>query len=273
MALRERSDRPGAPVRATGTDDAVPALPPAPSLRGATRAAVSDLYFNSWRLVPANLLWGVGLGLAYLVSLVFWPAALVLAPLLALPTVGIFRIASLAVRGDSVSFWDGMRAWRQYLVPGLLVGAVTEICGLVLLINLAGGLQSGDLIGWVFATLAGWGIVTGWLWLLCFWPLLTDPRREDWGVRRVARASAYLVIAHPLRLGGLGLVVAVLLAASTVAFAALISISVAFTGLLACRYVLPAADRLEARLAAGGTHLAPSHDMTGDTRAERLPAA
>ena len=36
----------------------------------------------------------------------------------------------------------------------------------------------------------------------------------------------------------------------------------AFTGLLACRYVLPAADRLEARLAAGGTLLAPTQPMT-----------
>ena len=38
-----------------------PAPGPRPGLASAVRlrAALTDLYFNSWRLVPANLAWGV----------------------------------------------------------------------------------------------------------------------------------------------------------------------------------------------------------------------
>src|SRR5665811_1261398 len=62
--------------------------PAAPRLGGALRGAAIDFYFNSWRLVPANLAWSAGLvailALAATVSLL----ALLLVPLLALPTVG-----------------------------------------------------------------------------------------------------------------------------------------------------------------------------------------
>ena len=43
----ERQQEPGA---------AVPKLPAAPTLRGALRESISDFYFNSWRLIPANLI-------------------------------------------------------------------------------------------------------------------------------------------------------------------------------------------------------------------------
>ena len=69
--------------------------PAAPRLGGALRGAAIDFYFNSWRLVPANLAWSAGLvailALAATVSLL----ALLLVPLLALPTVGIYRLAAL----------------------------------------------------------------------------------------------------------------------------------------------------------------------------------
>jgi hypothetical protein len=57
-----------------------------------------------------------------------------------------------------------------------------------------------------------------------------------------------LALAHPVRMGSLAIVLAAVLAASTVVFAALLSVSVALCAFVTCRYVLPAADRLEARL-------------------------
>lgn len=250
--------------RAT-TAEAIP-LPAAPTLRGALRTAISDFYFNSWRLVPANLVWGLSLGLLYLVALVFWPAALLLAPLLAFPTLGIFRIATLIVRGESVSFWDGIRACRHYFVPTLAAGVLIEVAGLVFIVNLVSGITGGDLIGLAFATMAGWGLIVGWLMLLCYWPLLTDPRREGYGLRGAFRSAGYLVVAHPVRLGALGLLLGLFFLVSAVAFAALVSVSIAYGALVACRYVLPAADRLEARLAAAGKHLAPARSVAETTQ-------
>ena len=57
------------------------------------RAAAIDFYFNSWRLVPANLVWSVLL-LAVLFAALVWLPLLLLLVVLALPTAGMFRIAA-----------------------------------------------------------------------------------------------------------------------------------------------------------------------------------
>lgn len=220
----------------------------APGLGRAVRAAALDFYFNSWRLVPANLLWGAAL-LALLIGASIFAPVLLLTPLLALPTAGIFRIAALIARGEGVSFWDGLAAWRTRFLPALVIGTALAGCVAIFVTNLVLGLTSDSVLGWVLATLAGWGLVATWVVGWTVWPLVLDPHRADSSVRANVRTAALLVLAHPVRLGAMGLLIAVLLVASTIAFAALVSISVAFAALVASRYVLPAADRLEHRLA------------------------
>jgi hypothetical protein len=56
------------------------------------------------------------------------------------------------------------------------------------------------------------------------------------------------VLCAPLRLAALGAVAAVVSVVSTMAIAAIVTISVAYVALVSCRYVLPAADRLERRI-------------------------
>jgi hypothetical protein len=241
----------------TANEVDAPPLPAAPTLRGAIRAAAVDFYYNSWRLVPANVLWALGLGILYVVFL-FWPfGALLLLPVLALPTVGLYRMAALIVRGESVSFWDGVGAWRQYMAPALSAGIAVVLGATVFTVNLFGGLASGDPIGLAFATFAGWGLLVTALLAVCFWPLLVDPRREGWGARRTLRLAGYLVIAHPLRIVGLVVATGILLVVSTVAFAALVTISVALAALFASHFVLASADRLEARLGERGITFGP----------------
>jgi hypothetical protein len=233
------------------------ALAAAPTLRRSLRAAALDFYYNSWRLVPANILWGLVLIGLYVVFLV-WPfGSLLLLPVLALPTVGLYRMAALIVRGESVSFWDGIGAWRGYLAPALAAGAAMVLAGTVFTVNLLGGLATGDPIGWGFATFAGWGLMATSLLALTFWPLLVDPRRRGWGARRTLRLAGYLVVAHPLRLAGLAGATAMLLVLSAVAFVALVTISVALAALLGSHFVLASADRLEARLAERSIVFAP----------------
>ena len=214
------------------------------------RAAAVDFYYHSLRLVLANVVWGV----AFFVVLGVWassgPVALLLAPLLAIPWVGVVRVAALIARGDEVVLSDAFGAYRRWLVPALAAGFGFVLAGFVLLSNLAIGLQFGGVAGWSFATLSGWGLVIAWLVALAFWPLLVDPRRDDLGAMAKLRLAGILVIAFPLRLGALGIVAAVVAVVSTVAIAAIVTISVAYVALLSCRYVLPAADRLERRVVA-----------------------
>ncbi len=118
----------------------------------------------------------------------------------------------------------------------------------VFLVNLSFGILSGSPIGWSLATLAAWGLAVTWLFAWVAWPVLLDPRRADRSVRDRLRLAGLLVIAFPVRFAALGLVLAVMLLASTMAVVVLATIGVAFAALVATRYVLPAADRLEGRL-------------------------
>jgi uncharacterized membrane protein YesL len=214
------------------------------------RAAAVDFYYHSLRLVLANVVWGA----AFFVVLGVWasvgPVALLLAPLLAIPWVGVVRLAALIARGDDAVLSDAFGAYRRWLVPALVAGLGFVLAGFVLLTNLAVGLHLGGVPGWAFATLSGWGLVVTWLVSLSFWPLLVDPRRDDLNGWAKARLAAVLVVAFPFRLGVLGAVIAVIAVASTAAIAAIVTIAVAYLAVVSCRYVLPAADRLERRLVA-----------------------
>jgi len=220
-----------------------------PSIPGALRASAVDFFYNSWRLVPANLAWGVGFVAIALLGLSAPLLGLALVPLLALPTVGLFRIAALIARGEPVSLSDGFAAWRAYLGPALAAGIAITVALVVAGWDLAAGITSDAMIGWALGTLAAWGLILVAGLALAFWPLLVDPARADRPVRERIRLAGLLVVAFPARVVALVIVLAAVFVVSFVAFAALLTISVAYSALVACRWVLPAADRLEARLA------------------------
>ncbi|MBA3778465.1 MAG: hypothetical protein H0X16_04040 [Chloroflexi bacterium] len=222
-------------------------VPAAPRLVGALREALSDFYFNSWRLVPANAVWGLGVLLVLLAVSTAPILFLVLVPLLAFPVVGLFRMGALIARGESVALSDAFGAWRRYLAPTLVAGIVSTAATIALVINVVFGATSDSFLGWTIAALAGWGLLALWTGMLCFWPLLVDPARADATLRERVRLAAVLPIAFPLRLGLMTVIIGVVMAVSTVLFAALLTIALAYSALVACRYVLPVADRLEGR--------------------------
>ncbi len=241
---------PGGPVPASA------AAAPAPSLGGAVRAALGDLYFHSWRLVPANVLWAV-IAVAVLVALALSLVGYVLAPLLALPTAGIFRMTARIARGEAVSFWDAIAAWRTGVWSELALGTALLLAGLVFAVNVATGIVLGTVPGWALATLAFWGLAAAWLYAWTAWPLLADPRRARWPARFRLQLAGLLVLAHPVRLAVLGVALAIFLVASTIAIVALVTVSVVVSALIATRLVLPAADRLDERLCFAATRGLP----------------
>ena len=220
-----------------------------PTLRGAFRLAATDFYYQSLRLVPANVAWGAGFLTVLAVALWLSPAlALVIAPLLSLPLVGVARLAAQIVRGDDVVLSDITTAIRSHGLSVLAAGVAFEVATLVAATNVVAGIAGGGAIGWAFAVLAGWGLAALWVVGLAFWPLLVDPARDAMPVAARARLAGLVVLAHPARFASLGASVAVVTIVSAVAFAALLSVSVAFIALVASRVTLPSADQLEARL-------------------------
>ena len=213
------------------------------------RASLTDYYFNSMRLVPANVVWGTGVVVLIMVGLVWPPGAVLLLPLLVLPTAVVFRIAALVVRGAPwAGIGDVVRATRGELPAVLGLGLASVATGLILMTNALTGLARADPFGLVLATLAGWGLVAWWCGAIVAWPLIVDPARVGRPLRETLRLAGALLLAHPARFGGLAVVVLLIVVISTILTAAILTVSVAFVALVACRSVYPAADRLEAAM-------------------------
>jgi hypothetical protein len=235
---------PADPPSATGAP-----LPRAPSLGGALRAGASDLFFNSWRAVPVNVAFGVVLVLALFAAanagiLAGAAASVLLAP----PLAGLFRLGGQATRARDVNLSDALDPMREAPLVVLAAGAAFAAGTLVLVTNVVTGLLVGGILPWMVSTAAAWGLLAVLVYGFAWWPLAVDPARAGTGAVARARLAALLAFAHPVRMAALTLVLALILAASTVVFAALLTVSVALCAFVACRYVLPAADRLEAQL-------------------------
>jgi uncharacterized membrane protein YesL len=220
------------------------------SIRPALRRAFVDFYFNSWRLAPANLVWGA-VFVALLVSATAFPPALLLTGLLAVPLAGLHRMAALTARDEPASFSDFLGGMRRYGAVAFLMGTAATLVVVVLVTNTLLGFQSGEPLGWFVAVAALYGLAGLAIYLVALWPILVDPAREAASLRRRLALAGVLILGRPARAIGLAVVVVVLLAISVVLFAAIVLVSVAYTSLVAARVVLPTVDALEARVPEG----------------------
>jgi hypothetical protein len=229
------------------TDAGQLALPDPPRIGGAFREAAFDLYYNSWRMVPANIVWGVGFVAILVLAGGVWLPALMLLALLAVPVAGLHRMAAMIERGGGTSFSDFVIGMRRVFWPALAAGIVATLLAVVFTANVILGLQLGGVLGWLFSAFALYGDIGLAMVLVAFWPILVDPLREELPIRRRLWLAVLVSLARPGRMFVLTLLIAAVLIASTVLFAAIVTVSVAYVSLVGTRYVLPAADRLEGR--------------------------
>jgi hypothetical protein len=220
------------------------------ALRAALRAALTDLYFNSWRFAPANLAWAVVLIAALLIGPLTLPGLALLA-VLAVPTAGLYRMAALVARGEPLALSDFLEAMRRYGLVAAGVGAAALVLGVVFVTNVGVGFAADHPLAWFIGALALWGLVGLVMFLLAFWPMFVDPNREGQTIRQRALLATLAVIGRPGRMLLFSAVVVVLLVAATVLFAALILVGVAYVAMVSARYVLPLVDALEASLPEG----------------------
>jgi hypothetical protein len=220
------------------------------SLRSALRTSITDFYFNSWRLAPANVAWGAVLILAVVAGL-FTIVGVALLIVLAVPTAGLYRMGALIARGEPAAFSDFLDGMRRFGAAAVLVGAAAAILAIVFATNVAVGFGAGNPIGWVVSAMALWGLVGLVMLLVAFWPVLVDPERQGIGLRRRLALAGLVVIGRPARMILLTAMIAFILVVSTILFAALVLMSVAYVALLSARVVLPLVDEVEARLPEG----------------------
>lgn len=231
------------------TETALAAPPERISLRRALRQAATDLYFNSWRMAPANLVWGALLILA-LIAGPFSLIGIALLVALAAPTAGLHRMGALVARGEPASFSDFVGGMRRFWLRAIAVTVGAAVLAVVLTTNVLVGLANANPVGWFISAMALWGVVGLAMLLVAFWPILVDPRRETAGFRAKLSLAGLVVIGRPMRVLALTVVVGVIIFASTILFAALVIMSIAYVSLVSSRYVLPLADQVEQQVAA-----------------------
>ena len=220
------------------------------SLGGALRGSITDFYFNSWRLAPANLAWAAVLILAFVAG----PLSVVgmaLLVLLALPTVGLYRMGALVARGEPTTFADFLGGMRRSGLAALAVALAAVLLAVVFTTNVVVGLEARNPLGWFISAMALWGDVGLAMFLVAFWPVLVDPQREALGFRQRLTLAGLAVIGRPVRMLALTAIVGLILVLSTILFAAIVLVSVAYVAVFSSRVVLPLVDALEARLPEG----------------------
>lgn len=216
------------------------------SIGRAARSAATDLYFNSLRFVPANVLFALGVLLVLFVTTV-WSPAIILVIVLAAPLVGIHRMAALLARGEAASIGDFVDGARRFGPQAIGVAALLALLAAVLVTNVVTGFQSGGPIGWFLGATALWGLVALAMFTVAVWPMLVDPRHAAATLRRRAQLAGLVLVGRPGRLFLVTLAIAAILIASTLLLGAIVLVGVSFSSLLATRWVLPAIDELEAR--------------------------
>lgn len=215
----------------------------------AFREAITDFYFNSWRLAPANLAWAA-VALLVLVAAGIWLPLSLLVAFTAVPLAGLHRMAAMIVRGHGTSLSDFATGMRDLAVPALTAGLSAAILAAVFAVNIGVGLALDGPIGWFLAASALYAEVALAMLALAFWPILADPDRAHLSLRRRLTLAGLVCLTRPGRILVVTLLLAAVLAGSVVLLAGIALVGVAYAGLVATRFVLPLADLVEARLPA-----------------------
>ncbi|MDQ3690840.1 MAG: hypothetical protein M3406_12575 [Chloroflexota bacterium] len=221
-------------------------LPPAPRLGRVLRTAAEDLYYHGVRLVVANLIWGFG---ALVTAFALSRSLLGLLGLLAMVplTIGLMGMATTLVRERTVVMTDFVRGVRgrfwKLLGLGLAEFGLIGVAGFDLFL----GIRVGGIVGLVLGVVAFYSILALWVVALTVWPIVLDPERRSEPMLSAVRLGALLALAHPVRVGLMAAVAAIIALVSMILAAAIISFAAAYIALVVAHFVLPSADRLEGR--------------------------
>jgi hypothetical protein len=171
------------------------------------------------------------------------PALVVLAPLLALPTAVLTRLAVAAAREEAPS-WRiaGAELWR-HAGRKVLVAAVQLLLTLVAVVNLSVSVTIGGLAGVLTGLVAAYAALLVSAYALVLWPMLADPRRHGSRLRDELRVATVVLLTRTPALAVL-LVIAVL--AAIVAFQLIVPALIlpSLVLLAVAGYVVPQVDRL-----------------------------
>jgi hypothetical protein len=215
------------------------------SVAGALRPAAWSMADDFVRFVAGNVTWLAVAGGAVLVGR-FAPPGYLLLLLVVAASLGLCRMAAIAVRGRPVrlqQFREGLtlRGWAGFglgcLQSGLLALAVINV-------TIAWRVPTLPLV--LSAVVSGYAAIFVTATILAVWPLLLDPARDHLAIGQIVRLGLATIAARPARQFALVMLEAVLVAVGLQTFVAALVLP-GFGILLAAWVVLPLADELADR--------------------------
>lgn len=189
-----------------------------------------------------NLAWLVVVALFAFLRLVI-PILIVLAPLLALPTAVLMRLAVAAAARDRSPSWSMATAELGRLAGRKLLLGAAQLLALALgVVNVLLAGSIGGILGIVSALIAAYAVIATWMYAVALWPIVCDPDREA-PLREQLRMALTVVMLRPLQIG----VLAVITALAVIICVQLIAPAVFLPGIVMvviAGYVVPFVDRL-----------------------------
>ena len=170
------------------------------------------------------------------------PLVLVLAPLLALPTAALMRLAVVAARGASPSWRIVREELGRLALRKVGLAAVQLMVLLVSLLNVSLAPGIGGIPGILSTIVAGYALVASSVYATALWPIACDPRREG-PLREQLRLALAVMLLRPVQIAVLTVItvlavlVSVQLVAPAVFLPSLVMLAIA-------EYVVDLADRL-----------------------------
>ncbi len=170
------------------------------------------------------------------------PLAFALAPLLALPTAVICRLAVTTARGGSPRWaMVGEELLRRAGRKVVLAALQLLVLGVGLL-NVSLVDEIGGVPGMLSLVVSGYAVVASSVFALTLWPIVCDPRRDGPLVDHL-RLALSLVLLRPLQLGMLAALTALAMVAS-IQLVALALILPSLVLLASTDYIVNLADRI-----------------------------
>ena len=214
---------------------------PAPSLARAIRDSFARYLDEIVVYLVVNVAWMLVLA-AFAFVRIGVPVAIVFAPLLALPTAALMRMAVASARDRSPTW--AMARVELGRVPGRKV-ALAAVQLLVIgfgLTNVFLGVGISGLLGALSAIVSGYVVLATWMYALALWPIVCDPERKG-PVGEQLRVALAVVVVRPLQLGLLALLAALAVVVSLQLIVPAIFLP-SLVLLVVAGYVVPVADEL-----------------------------
>jgi hypothetical protein len=199
---------------------------------GALKAALRDMYEQSWRLLILNLALSVVAAAALLAGSYATPA------LLLLVGVGPFAAALMhcavtVQQTDNLRIGDALVGLRLHWCRGLALGALVGAASVLVVASLSFYSDR----AWPVAILSFYVALMFGVWQIHLWPLAIARRRDRF--TDVLRDAGVGLVRRPFASIGLGFTLLLVNAAGAIGILPVLTLTIAYSALAAAHFVLP----------------------------------